>query len=154
MTGRSLTEHYLALSPLEEKETIGKALSYYIEGKLSEISDGKLNLDTELTSENLKQLIDVINKDLKTGDIWDELIAAADIIDTDVLKFFAEHPNYLTNVEDLLTDRSDNFELLDIFKAVFADAVAQHVVVFRDYELQEAVGKAEKLEKWAKEEER
>ena len=154
MTGRSLIEHFLFSSPLEEKETMGKALSYYIEDKLAEISDGKLNLDTELTSENLKQLIDVINKDLKTGDIWDELIAAADIVDADILKFFAEYPNYLANVEDLLTDRSDNFKLLDIFKAVFADAVAQRIVVFRDYELQEAVGKAEKLEEWSREEER
>lgn len=154
MTGRSLIEHFLVLSPFEEKETMGKALSYYIEDKLAEISDGKLNLDTELTSKNLKQLIDVINKDLKTGDIWDELIAAADIVDADILKFFAEYPNYLANVEDLLTDRSDNFKLLDIFKAVFADAVAQRIVVFRDYELQEAVGKAEKLEEWSREEER
>ena len=154
MTGRSLIEHYLVLNPFEEKETVGKALSFYIENKLTEISDGKLNLDAELTSENLKQLIDVINRDLRTGDIWDELLAAADIIDADILKFFAEYPNYLANVEDLLTDRSDNFKLLDIFKAVFADAVAQRVVVFRDYELQEAVGKAEKLEEWSREEER
>lgn len=154
MTGKSLIEHYLVLSPFEEKETVGKALSYYIEGKLSEISNGKLNLDAELTSENLKQLINTINKDLKTGDIWDELIAAADIIDTDVLRFFAEYPNYLANVEDLLTDRIDNFKLLDIFKAVFADAVAQRVVAFRDTELQDAIGKAEKIEEWLREEER
>jgi len=154
MTGRNLIENFLASYSFTEKETVGKALSYCIDEELHKISDGKLDLDKELTSKDLEQLIDVINRDLRTGDIWDELLAAADIIDADVLKFFAEYPNYLADVEDLLTDRSDNFKLLDIFKAVFAEVVAQRIVVFRDYELQEAVGKAEKLEEWSREEER
>lgn len=154
MTGKSLIDKYFTSSSIEEKETVKEAMSYYIENKLSEISNGKLDLDTELKSDHLKQLISAIDKDFETGGVWEELVATADIIDTNVLKFFAEYPNYLANVEETLAIKDNDLGLLDAFKYVFANAVAERIIAFRDYDLQDAMERAKQLEEWAKEEER
>jgi len=117
-------------------------------------------LDKELTSKDLKQLLNAINKDLKMNNIFGSLIEAAEILDADVLKFFAENPNYLADVEKLANHATfparniDSCKLLDNFMYVFACAVEERVVAFKNTTLQDALKRTEQLEKWAQEEER
>lgn len=155
MTGRNLIENFLASYSFTEKETVGKALSYCIDEELHKISDGKLDLDKELTSKDLEQLLNAINKDLKMNYIFGSLIEAAEILDADVLKFFAENPNYLPDVEKLANAATfPSRNLLDNFMYVFACAVEERVVAFKNTTLQDALKRTKQLEKWAKEEER
>jgi len=160
MTGKKLIDNFLSSYSFTEKETVGKALSYCIDEELHKISDGKLDLDKELTSKDLKQLLNAINKDLKMNNIFGSLIEAAEILDADVLKFFAENPNYLADVEKLADAATfparniDSCKLLDNFMYVFACAVEERVVAFKNTTLQDALKRTEQLEKWAQEEER
>jgi len=76
------------------------------------------------------------------------------------LKFFAENPDYLPDVEKLAkaatfpSKNIDSCKLLDNFMYVFACAVEEHVVAFKNTTLQDALKRTKQLEKWAKEEER
>lgn len=160
MTGRNLLESFFIRSAEEEKETVKKALSFYLEYALFEISDGKLDLDTELTGKDMESLIKFMDKNYQTEEMWSVLADATDIVDSDVLKFFAEYPSYLIDVEDVIKGRSSLVgqpqisNTLGAFKCVFMNLVAERLLDFRDYTLHDALKRTKQLEKWAKEEER
>lgn len=160
MTGRDLIDSFFIRSAEEEKETVKEDLSFYLEYALFAISDGKLDLDTELTRKDMENLIKFIDKNYQTEEMWNVLADATNIVDSDVLKFFAEYPNYLKDVEDVIKGRSSligqppDRDLLGAFKCVFMNFVAERLLDFRDYTLQDAVKKARQQEEKFKEEER
>lgn len=113
MTGQTLVERY------QTEDINKKVLSYVLDVALFATSINGLGIDDNITMDDLTRAVRYIDNATETGELDNIVAEAVDIVNTEIVQFFASYPDKLIDVQDALQEQVGDIDLLEAMKNVY-----------------------------------
>lgn len=113
MTGQTLVERY------QTEDVNKKVLSYVLDVALFATSINGLGIDDNITMNDLTRAVRYIDNAAETGELDNIVAEAVDIVNTEIVQFFASYPDKLIDVQDALQEQVGDIDLLEAMKNVY-----------------------------------
>lgn len=113
MTGQTLVERY------QTEDINKKVLSYVLDVALFATSINGLGIDDNITMDDLTRAVRYIDNATETGELDNIVAEAVDIVNTEIVHFFASYPDKLIDVQDALQEQVGDIDLLEAMKSVY-----------------------------------
>lgn len=113
MTGQTFIERY------QTEDVNKKVLSYVLDVALFATSINGLGIDDNITMNDLTRAVRYIDNATETGELDNIVAEAVDIVNTEIVQFFASYPDKLIDVQDALQEQVGDIDLLEAMKNVY-----------------------------------
>jgi len=113
MTGKTFIERY------QTEDVNKKVLSYVLDVALFATSINGLGIDDNITMNDLTRAVRYIDNAAETGELDNIVAEAVDIVNTEIVQFFASYPDKLIYVQDALQEQIGDLDLLEAMKSVY-----------------------------------
>lgn len=113
MTGKTFIERY------QTEDVNKKVLSYVLDVALFATSINGLGIDDNITMNDLTRAVRYIDNAAETGELDNIVAEAVDIVNTEIVQFFASYPDKLIDVQDALQEQIGDLDLLEAMKNVY-----------------------------------
>lgn len=113
MTGQTLVERY------QTEDVNKKVLSYVLDVALFATSINGLGIEDNITMDDLTRAVRYIDNAAETGELDNIVAEAVDIVNTEIVQFFASYPDKLIDVQDALQEQIGDIDLLEAMKSVY-----------------------------------
>lgn len=113
MTGKTFIERY------QTEDVNKKVLSYVLDVALFATSINGLGIDDNITMDDLTRAVRYIDNATETGELDNIVAEAVDIVNTEIVQFFASYPDKLIDVQDALQEQVGDIDLLEAMKNVY-----------------------------------
>lgn len=113
MTGQTLVERY------QTEDINKKVLSYVLDVALFATSINGLGIEDNITIDDLTRAVRYIDNAAETGELDNIVAEAVDIVNTEIVQFFASYPDKLIDVQDALQEQIGDIDLLEAMKSVY-----------------------------------
>jgi len=113
MTGQTLVERY------QTEDVNKKVLSYVLDVALFATSINGLGIEDNITIDDLTRAVRYIDNAAETGELDNIVAEAVDIVNTEIVQFFASYPDKLIDVQDALQEQIGDIDLLEAMKSVY-----------------------------------
>lgn len=113
MTGKTFIERY------QTEDVNKKVLSYVLDVALFATSINGLGIDDNITMNDLTRAVRYIDNATETGELDNIVAEAVDIVNTEIVQFFASYPDKLIDVQDALQEQVGDIDLLEAMKNVY-----------------------------------
>jgi len=113
MTGQTLVERY------QTEDINKKVLAYVLDVALFATSINGLGIEDNITIDDLTRAVRYIDNAAETGELDNIVAEAVDIVNTEIVQFFASYPDKLIDVQDALQEQIGDIDLLEAMKSVY-----------------------------------
>jgi len=113
MTGKTFIERY------QTEDVNKKVLSYVLDVALFATSINGLGIEDNITMDDLTRAVHYIDNATETGELDNIVAEAVDIVNTEIVQFFASYPDKLIDVQDALQEQVGDIDLLEAMKNVY-----------------------------------
>lgn len=113
MTGQTLVERY------QTEDINKKVLAYVLDVALFATSINGLGIEDNITIDDLTRAVRYIDNAAETGELDNIVAEAVDIVNTEIVQFFASYPDKLIDVQDALQEQVGDIDLLEAMKSVY-----------------------------------
>jgi len=113
MTGKTFIERY------QTEDVNKKVLSYVLDVALFATSINGLGIEDNITMDDLTRAVRYIDNATETGELDNIVAEAVDIVNTEIVQFFASYPDKLIDVQDALQEQVGDIDLLEAMKNVY-----------------------------------
>jgi len=128
MTGLTIIDNIPFFTGVDKR-----VLSLLFYDTLLESSSYKLTIEQTITVKDLKKVLKLLKNNVKTGEIQKLVNRIMEIVDMDILDFYARFPDELTLVEDTLKEQAETGDIGDIslasaMKDIYRTRIITHLV--------------------------